>query len=46
MYTNVINSAFDNVSTVEAACDLLLNFYVLAKRERVVTFVQKKSSNV
>eukprot|EP00397_Hematodinium_sp_SG-2012_P016516 GEMP01016853.1.p1 GENE.GEMP01016853.1~~GEMP01016853.1.p1 ORF type:complete len:845 (+),score=176.16 GEMP01016853.1:246-2780(+) len=43
MYMNVINSAFEVVSTVGSCVEVLDNFHQLAKRERIKSYVEKKS---
>jgi dynein heavy chain len=46
MYLNTINSAFEGVSTVVGVIEVVDNFYVLAHRERIRTFVEKKCVEV
>jgi hypothetical protein len=46
MLSNVITSAFEGISTVEAGCELLRSFYALAKRPVMVKYVNKKTSQV
>lgn len=46
MMTNVITSAFDGVSTVEAGVELLEAFHRLAKRDSMKHIVERKTSDV
>ena len=44
--SQVVNSAFEGVGTVQTACQVLDSFYQLAQRERVKTFVEKKGESL
>lgn len=46
MYQNIINQAFDSVSTIQAGCEMLEAFDFLAKRDTIKATVQKKSQDV
>ncbi|CEL98551.1 unnamed protein product [Vitrella brassicaformis CCMP3155] len=46
MYMNVITSAFEGVSTAEAAIELFDAFFSLSKRPRIKGFVEKKAIDV
>mmetsp|Transcript_64893 Transcript_64893/g.119431 ORF Transcript_64893/g.119431 Transcript_64893/m.119431 type:complete len:4522 (+) Transcript_64893:77-13642(+) len=46
MYVNVINSAFDGVGTVQSAVEVLDAFYLLAKREKIKTYVMGKGQHL
>ncbi|CAD7941177.1 unnamed protein product [Amoebophrya sp. A25] len=46
MYTNVISSAFESVSTVSQCVHVFDSFYLLCKRERIKSFLEKKASEV
>ncbi|RQM24639.1 hypothetical protein B5M09_005107 [Aphanomyces astaci] len=46
MTQNVINAAFDSVSTISAGCDLLQAFQTIAKREAIRRCVEKRTVDV
>mmetsp|Transcript_14483 Transcript_14483/g.50911 ORF Transcript_14483/g.50911 Transcript_14483/m.50911 type:complete len:4419 (-) Transcript_14483:356-13612(-) len=46
MYMNVITGAFEGVGTLQSAVEVLDSFYLLAKRERIRAFVEKKGEHL
>eukprot|EP00392_Amoebophrya_sp_AT5.2_P008786 g8814.t1 len=46
MYTNVISTSFESVSTVSQCVHVFDSFYLLCKRERIKSFLEKKASEV
>eukprot|EP01042_Synura_sphagnicola_P000546 gene546-588_t len=46
MFSNVINSAFENIATVNEGAILIETFYRLAKREAIKRCVEKKASEL
>lgn len=46
MYTNVINTAFDTVSSVTQCVQVYDSFHLLAKRERIQAVLEKKSGEL
>jgi len=46
LYSNIINSAFESVSTVASCVQVFDSFYILSKRERIKSFLEKKSVEV
>ncbi|CAK4669134.1 unnamed protein product [Aphanomyces euteiches] len=46
MTQNVINAAFDSVSTISAGCDLLQAFQMISKREAIRRCVEKRTIDV
>jgi len=46
MYMNVVSSSFESVRTVLSTIETLDNFYILATRERIKAFVERKGVEV
>ncbi|OQR95763.1 dynein heavy chain, partial [Thraustotheca clavata] len=46
MTQNVVNAAFDSISTIAAGCDLLLAFQTISKREAIRRCVEKRTLDV
>ncbi|RHY32696.1 hypothetical protein DYB32_002341, partial [Aphanomyces invadans] len=46
MTQNVINAAFDSVSTIAAGCDLLQAFQTISKREAIRRCIEKRTIDV
>lgn len=46
IYQTIIQKTFGHVSTIEDAVEMLENFYQLAKRQNIITFVQTKAAEL